>query len=97
MATMMQESTSPPTPRADGGGWAARLLVPEFWGAIAIVAMWVAVIFVAEIGGDMTFGMGSGYGTTVIPTVVGVALFAMIGTTAVAKRAFGRAIGRNRE
>jgi hypothetical protein len=68
---------------------ASRLLVPEFWGALAIVAMWLAVLFVGVYGGDMIFHSSSGDGST-IPSAVGVALFAAIGTSAVAKRAFGR-------
>jgi hypothetical protein len=68
---------------------ASRLLVPEFWGALAIVAMWLAVLFVGVYGGDMIFHSSSGDGST-IPSAVGVGLFAAIGTSAVAKRAFGR-------
>ena len=73
-------------------GIAARLLVPAFWGAISIVAMWLAVLFDGIFGGDMVFS-SPGNGTTTIPSAVAVALFASIGTTAVAKRAFGRRDG----
>jgi hypothetical protein len=37
------------------GGLAARLFVPAFWGAVAIVTMWLAVLFDGVFGGDMVF------------------------------------------
>jgi len=69
-------------------GVAARLLVPGFWATVSIVAMWLAVLFDGIFGSDMTFAHPPGL--TTIPSVVLVALFAVIGTSAVAKRAFGR-------
>ena len=69
-------------------GIADRLLVPGFWATLSIVAMWLAVLFDGIFGGDMTFANPPG--VTTIPSVVLVALFAVIGTSAVAKRAFGR-------
>jgi hypothetical protein len=68
------------------GGIAARLLVPAFWGTLAIVAMWLAVLFAGIFGGDMVFS--SPTSVTTIPSAVGVALFAVIGTASVAKRVF---------
>jgi hypothetical protein len=70
---------------------AARLLVPAFWGAVSIVAMWLAVLFDGIYGGDMIFA-NAGSGPTTIPSAVAVALFAFIGTVSVAKRAFRRDI-----
>jgi len=70
-------------------GIAARLLVPAFWGAVSIVAMWLAVLFVGVFGGDMVFS-NPGSGPTVIPSAVAVALFAFVGTASVAKRTFTR-------
>jgi hypothetical protein len=63
--------------------------VPAFWGAVSIVAMWLAVLFDGIYGGDMIFASPAN-GTTTIPSAVAVALFAVIGTAAVAKRAFAR-------
>jgi hypothetical protein len=80
-----QPSTDKPADR----GIASRLLVPEFWATLAIIAMWFAVLFVGVYGGDMIFHSSSGDGSR-IPSAVAVALFAAIGTSAVAKRAFGR-------
>ena len=85
-ATMHEPSTAGPT----RDSIADRLLVPAFWGAVSIVAMWLAVLFVGIYGGDMTFANYGGSGPTIIPSAVGVALFAFIGTVAVAKRAFAR-------
>ena len=51
--------------------------------------MWLAVLFDGIFGGDMVFSNPSS-GPTIIPSAVAVALFAFIGTTAVAKRAFAR-------
>jgi len=69
------------------GGIAARLLVPAFWGTLAIVAMWLALLFDGIFGGDMVFSSPPNVKT--IPSAVLVALFAVIGTTSVAKRVFG--------
>ena len=68
---------------------ASRLLVPGFWGALSIVTMWLAVLFVGIFGGDMIFA-STANGTTTMPSAVAVALFAVIGTAVVAKRTFGR-------
>jgi hypothetical protein len=71
-------------------GIADRLLVPAFWGAVSIIAMWLAVLFDGIYGNDMIFNGNTGGGPTIIPSAVAVALFAFIGTVAVAKRAFAR-------
>lgn len=68
-------------------GIAERLLVPVFWGAVSIVAMWLAVLFDGVFGGDMVFSNPSN-GSSTIPSAVLVALFASLGTASVAKRAF---------
>jgi hypothetical protein len=70
-------------------GIAARLLVPGFWAALSIVAMWLAVLFVGIFGGTMTFA-GTDGSVTNIPSAVALGLFAVIGTSAIAKRVFGR-------
>lgn len=70
-------------------GWATRSLGPEMWATVAIVTMWIAVLFVGVYGGDLTFH-GVDSSVTTIPSVIGVALFAAIATGSVAKRTFGR-------
>lgn len=75
--------------RSTHEGRASRVLVREMWATVAIVAMWVAVLFVGVFGGDMTFQSVDSSVTT-MPAGVAVALFAAIGTGSVAKRVFGR-------
>ena len=86
MTTVMthEPSTDPVRP-----GIAARLLVPGFWGALSIVSMWLAVLFVGVFGGNITSASAGGDVTT-IPSAIAVALFAVIGTSSIAKRVFGR-------
>src|SRR5262245_57518378 len=76
MTMTMHEQASA---RSSPGRWAARLLVPEMWATLSIVAMWLAVLFVGVFGGDMTF-RGADTSFTVIPAGVAVAVFAAIGT-----------------
>jgi hypothetical protein len=85
MTTLMHE----PSTATPARGGAFRVFTPEFWGAVAIAAMWLAVLFDGIFGDQMTF-TSSPFNVTSIPSAVLVALFAVIGTSAVAKRAFGR-------
>jgi len=86
MTATMQDRSSSQSPRES---WASRVLVPEMWATVSIVAMWMAVLFVGVYGGDMAFhGVDSSSST--IPSGVAVALFAAIGTVSLAKRVFGR-------
>jgi len=59
--------------------------IRESWGALAIVAMWLAVLFIGVYGGDVVTADG-----TRIPSAIFVAIFASLATWAVARRAFGR-------
>ena len=86
MTTTMQDQSPVRSPRA---GWSSRILVRELWATVAIVAMWVAVLFVGVYGGEATFHSVDSSVSTV-PSVIFVALFAAIGTASVAKRVFGR-------
>jgi hypothetical protein len=65
-----------------------RLLVPEMWASLAIVVMWVAVLLDALFGPD--FVSANGTGVTRIPSAIILALFAYLGTRAVAKYGFGQ-------
>jgi len=89
MTTTMHDQSSA---RPQRGGRAAAILVREMWATAAIVAMWVAVLFVGVYGGEATFHSVDSSSST-IPSVVLVALFAAIGTGSVAKRVFGRTSG----
>ena len=85
MSVMTHE---PSTDKPARQGVAGRLLVPGFWATVSIVAMWLAVLFDGIFGGDMTFSNPPN--VTTIPSAVLVGLFAVIGTSSVAKRVFGR-------
>jgi hypothetical protein len=60
------------------------------WASLAIVAMWTAVLFDAVFGPDIVSTSGPGGSSTTIPSAVVVALFALIGTSTVARYGFGR-------
>jgi hypothetical protein len=64
--------------------------MPELWGAIAIAFMWMAVLFTAVYGGDFVSQNAGQTQVTTIPSAVFVALFACLGSVAVARRAFRR-------
>lgn len=82
MATLANETSAAKTPRT---GAVPLILVQQFWGAVAIVAMWLAVLFDGVYGGDLITTDG-----TRIPSAIFIAFFASLSTWAVGKRAFGR-------
>ena len=63
------------------------LRVKEVWASLAITAMWIAVS-VAAVWGPNFVGTSNDGNSTTIPSGVFVALFASIGTWALAKYAF---------
>jgi hypothetical protein len=85
---VMTTLAEPTIQKPDRRDIASRLLVPEFWASLTIITMWLAVLFDGVFGGDMVFTNPPKI--TTIPSAVIVAIFAAIGTSAVAKRAFGR-------
>jgi hypothetical protein len=58
------------------------------WASLAIVAMWLAVLFSAVFGPDIVATSAGGDGAT-IPSAIAVALFASLATWAVARYGFG--------
>lgn len=58
-----------------------------FWGALVIIAMWVAVLIIGVVA-DGEFVVNSPGGDVRIPVVWGVALFALIGSVVTAAVAF---------
>jgi hypothetical protein len=80
-------SESPSYGRSDRSGRSIRLLVPEMWAALAIAAMWLAVLFDAVFGPDLVSRTNDGSSTT-IPSAILVAAFAYLGTRVVAKYGF---------
>jgi hypothetical protein len=66
----------------------ADLFVRNMWAGLAIVVIWLAVLFDALFGPDMVFTSGGATNSTTIPSAVAVALFAWLATKAVAKHGF---------
>jgi hypothetical protein len=67
---------------------AVQLLVTEMWASLAIAAMWIAVAVTAVWGTDFVT-RSPGDNSTTIPSAIAVAVFASVGTWAVAKYGFG--------
>ena len=67
----------------------AQLLAAEMWASLAITAMWIAVAVTSVWGPDFVSNTPGGSSTT-IPSGIAVALFACIGSWAVAKYGFPR-------
>ena len=86
----MSGISHPPAGAAQEPGWASLLRVKDVWASLAITAMWIAVAVTALWGPDFVGASNDGNSST-IPSGIFVALFASIGTWAVAKYAFGRA------
>jgi hypothetical protein len=62
------------------------LTARELWGGLAVVSMWLAVLFVGVFGGSIQ--TSNPPNNSSVPVVVVVALFAVLGTVVVARRAF---------
>ncbi|HSC90132.1 MAG TPA: hypothetical protein VLB86_00610 [Gaiellaceae bacterium] len=67
--------------------WSLQLLVPELWASLAIVVMWLSVLFDAVWGPDLVTTTVTTH--TTVPSAVLVAPFAFFGTWVVAKYGFG--------
>ena len=68
-----------------------QFLAAEMWASLAITAMWIAVAVTSVWGPDFVSNSGPGGRSTTIPSGIAVALFACIGSWAVAKHGFARA------
>ena len=66
------------------GSW---LHARELWGGVAIISMWLAVLFVGIFGGNIVKSTPGGESSS-WPVVVVVAVVALIGTVVVGRRAF---------
>lgn len=69
--------------------WTLRLLVPEMWASLAIIVMWLAVLFDAIFGPNIVNNSAGGDSSSV-PSAVVVAIFAFLGTWVVARYGFRR-------
>jgi hypothetical protein len=67
----------------------AERMTRETWASLAIAAIWLAVLFTAVFAPDFVSTDAGGSSTT-IPSVIPVAIFAWLATSAVAKVGFGR-------
>lgn len=60
----------------------------EMWASLAIVVIWLAVLFAAIYGPDVVTSSSGGSDSATIPSAVVMALFACIATWPVAKYGF---------
>ena len=86
----MSSISHPPARAAQEQSWASLFRLKEVWASLAITVMWIAVSVSAVWGPDLVGSSNDGNHTT-IPSGIFVALFASVGTWAVAKYALGRA------
>ena len=85
MSTIPQES---PRAMSERRRSYPQLLAREMWAGLAIVAIWLAVLFAAVFGPDIVT-TNAGAQSAAVPSAVPVALFASLATWAVAKYGFG--------
>jgi hypothetical protein len=84
----MSTISHPPTRATGQAGWWSLLHVTEMWASLAIAVMWIAVSVSAVWGPDLV-SYSSDTNSTSIPSGIAVAIFATIGTWAIAKYGFG--------
>ena len=68
--------------------WTLQLLVPEMWASLAIVVIWLAVLFAAVYGPNLET-TSAGVAHTTLPSAIPIALFAFFATWVVARYGFG--------
>lgn len=86
MATISHEPSAYGSARP---AWTELVRISEMWAGLAIMVIWLAVLFDSIWGPDFV-STSAGGDTTRIPSVIGVALFALCATLGIARVAFGR-------
>jgi hypothetical protein len=81
-------ATIPHEPAAGRDVHGVRLAPTEMWASLAIVTIWLAVLFDAIYGPDIVTSSSGGSDSATIPSAVVVALFAFLATWPVAKYGF---------
>ncbi len=84
----MSTLSHPPTGAIEQRSWTSLLYVTELWASLAIAVMWIAVAVSAVWGPDL-ISYSSDTNSTTIPSGIAVAMFAAIGTWAIAKHWLG--------
>ena len=69
--------------------WYLRLRTPEMWASLAIISIWLAVLFDAVSGPDIVTSSSSGDGAR-IPSAVVVVVFGYLATRVIARFGFGQ-------
>jgi hypothetical protein len=68
-------------------GWSLNAVAREAWAGLAIIVMWLAVLFDAVFGPDIVNSSAGGDSSSV-PSAVAIAIFAFLATWAVARHGF---------
>lgn len=69
--------------------WSLNAVATEAWAALAIIVMWLAVLFDAVFGPDIVNSSAGGDSSS-IPSAVAIAIFAFFATWVVARNGFRR-------
>jgi len=84
----MSTISHPPASAIEQRGWSSLFYATEMWASLAISVMWISVAVSAVWGPDLV-SYSSDTNSTMIPSGIAVAMFAAIGTWAIAKYGFG--------
>jgi hypothetical protein len=69
--------------------WPLNAVAPEAWAGLAIIVIWLAVLFDAVFGPDIVNSSAGGDSSSV-PSAVAIAIFAFFATWVVARYGFHR-------
>jgi hypothetical protein len=89
MSTVSEPVTQPIARERSAPWWKAS---EPMWAGLAIISMWLAVLFVGLFGGEIVSINGTaGAGTsTTVPSVVAIVPFVLVATLFVARWGFAR-------